>query len=164
MGQTVMNAATNLIQDLIFQIVQCHKELCNCENCKCEICKVRPKHLILMKRLYVIINGKRCIECKLTPYSKLRLPRHHNINQLTFPCDLCDYQADRGYSIKKHKRVVHEMSMETCFMCSKQVKSLYHHFRHFHKDQPELWEKYNMELKSDNDGWKRKQLFEKIIN
>ena len=139
----------------------------------CDICGIGFKTTAAVKghikRRHRKKAKAKCEECSKefadANYLRIHKKRMHEAgHKKLFPCDLCDYQADRGYSIKKHKRVVHEMSMETCFMCSKQVKSLYHHFRHFHKDQPELWEKYNMELKSDNDGWKRKQLFEKIIN
>ena len=57
-------------------------------------------------------------------------------------CDQCDYKTGRSSKLKVHIKQVHENVTEACFMCQAEVKNLYLHVRHSHKDQPNAWKEY----------------------
>ena len=86
-----------------------------------------------------------CDICGKVSYSKFSAKQHKDrvhFKIKNFQCSLCPFASAAKDKLQLHVKKVHENEHDTCFVCYRQVKHLYHHVRQAHKDGPALWDQY----------------------
>jgi hypothetical protein len=106
-----------------------------------------------------------CDICGKVSYSKFAAKQHKDrvhFKIKNFQCSACPFAAAAKDKLKLHIKKVHENEQDTCFVCYRQVKHLYHHVRQAHKDGPAIWDQYmkskQAPVKIIDDGTKETQI------
>lgn len=84
-----------------------------------------------------------CDICGKVSYSKFSAKQHKDrvhFKIKNFQCNACPFASAAKDKLQLHIKKVHENEHDTCFVCHRQVKHLYHHVRQAHGAA--LWDQY----------------------
>ena len=118
------------------------------ETYSCERCGKtfnEPRKLNLHMKIHDGHPDLTCDICGKVSSSKFSARQHKDrvhFKIKNFQCSACPFASAAKDKLNLHMKKVHENEHETCFVCHRQVKHLYHHVRQAHKDGPALWDQF----------------------
>ena len=86
-----------------------------------------------------------CQDCKKNfrdPSSLKKHIRRVHLGEKNITCDQCSFSSFDKHKLAVHVNQVHSNSTESCLLCKAEIKSMYHHMKSKHSDQPEAYEYY----------------------
>ena len=85
-----------------------------------------------------------CPECGEHKIDVKNHVRRVHLNEVRFTCTEldCKFTSFSKQHFKRHKKLVHENSHLNCPKCGKLVKHIYHHLKHAHKEDPDLYNQF----------------------
>jgi KRAB domain-containing zinc finger protein len=116
-----------------------------------EVCNICGKLVAAMNHSTHLAQHRgideRCPYCgragfSLKTHLRAHIRRVHE-KQKNYFCDQCEYAAFKSDKLRAHIKNVHENHHHVCPDCGKQVKHMFHHLKHAHKHQPQLYEQYS---------------------